>query len=237
MLTVLVIVAASLVGASLLVVKKYPSSDVLVTWSTWVLDIVLITVNHWGFNKKYKSATELAIRLLVTTSTISVDKKNIREARKEVSYIIEEAHKLLSPDKKITDVERKIMVATYVAVISYGDITETMASVWESHAGLDVKKATLIAIDILGELVLRDDSLGQEYFQHLIYGINKSLKIIRDHGTDKRALKKVTSTLFRIYKLSKAYRHRRRLGGHTEGEFYDKIIAIFEHMFVTITTD
>jgi hypothetical protein len=234
--SVLAIIAAILAGVTLLLFYKFPKTKEVIPWVSWSLELVRITVYHWGFEQKYKSTTDLAARFFITAASISAGKSGLRDVRKEVSAIIEEAYQTLNPDRPLTDVERKMMTAAYVTAISYDEITEAMASVWETHADLDVRKTTLLAIDVLGELVVLEDELGQQYFQHLIYGINKSLKLIRDHGTDKRALKKVASTLFRVYKLSKAYRHRRKLGGHTEGEFYDKIVAIFEHMAVVVAT-
>lgn len=236
MASILAIVAAIIAGVVLLMFYKFPDTKKFLPWAAWSLEIVRITADHWGFQKKYRSTTDLAARFFITAAALSTSKKGLREARKEISTIIEEAYQTLNPDKPLTDVERKIMTAAYVTAISYEEITETMASVWQTHEDLDVRKATLLVVDVMGELIDRDDELGQLYFQHLIYGINKSLILIRDHGTNKRALKKVASTLFRVYKLSKAYRHRRMLGGHTEGEFYDKIIAIFEHMAVVVAT-
>jgi len=235
MASTLVIVAAILAGVALLLLYKFPAARRFLPLVAWFLKIVRITVDHWGFEQKYKSTTDLAARFFVTAATLTASKKGLRDAKKEVSAIIEEAYEVLSPGRPLTDVERTMMTAAYVTAISYEEITETMASVWETHADLDVRKATLLVVDVMGELINREDELGQVYFQHLIYGINKSLILIRDHGTDKRALKTVTSTLFRVYKLSKAYRYRRKLTGHTEGDFYDKIIAIFEHMAVVIT--
>ncbi len=233
---VLAIVAAILVGVVLLLFYKFPATKKVLPWISWALEITKITVDYWGFQQKYKSSTELAARFFVTASSIALGKKQLRDVRKDISVIIEEAYSALNPERPLTETERKMMTAAYVVAISYDEITETMASVWETHDDLDVRKATLLAIDIVGELVDLKDSLGKQYFQHLIYGINKSLKLIRDHGTDKRNLKKISSTLFRVYKLSKAYRHRRNLSGYTEGEFYDKVIAIFEHMAVIIAT-
>lgn len=232
---VIVILAISL-GAALLALRKYDKARELLPWAAWAIRLTQISIDHWGFQKKYSDEAELAAKFFVMAGSIVAHKDvDLRDTRKSVGSMIDRAYSIFYPGKLLTEMERSIMMSAFVTAISYDDIMETLASVYDTHEDLDVRKGTLVVVDILGELVYLKDKLGQQFFQTIVYGLNKCLKLLRDNGTDKRNLKEITSTLFRIYKLTKAYRHRRKLAGMTAGDFYDKIIDIIEHMAYVVT--
>lgn len=232
---IVMLLAAVVVGYGLYALRKHSAAKDYLPWFAWVVSIIQVSVDHWGFQQKYKDEADLAARFFVMAGSMAASPLELRDSRKSVGRMLDKAYTIFRPGKKLTTSEKKIMMAAYVAAISHDEIMETLASVWETHEDLDVRKATLLSIDILGELVNLKDKLGQQYFQHLIYGLNKSLLLLRDKGMDKRNLKVVTSTLFRVYKLTKAYRYRRKLSGKSAGEFYDKIISIIEHMAYVVT--
>jgi hypothetical protein len=117
-----------------------------------------------------------------------------------------------------------------MALLSHKEIFDTVKAL-DNHEDLEVKKATLVAIDVLGVFFDLKDKLAKEYFQHLIYGINKCLLLLRDGGTGKRSLKKVASTLWRVYKLTKAYKYLQGRKNLTEEEFYAKVSSTFDALF------
>jgi len=198
----------------------------------WLASVVRITVDYWGFNKKYSDASLLASRLVVLSKLSSLEGSSLREIRHEVSLLVRDSHRLFYPTKKWSKEDERIAVAAYVALINNDEIWNLVRALSRSGVDLDVKKATYLVIDVFGELVDRSDKLGRKYLQQVVYGINKSLIIIRDHGTNKKSLKKVTSILFRIYKLSRAYRHRRFLGDMSKEDFYDKVTELFNSLSI-----
>jgi hypothetical protein len=232
---VILVFATFALGIGLYVLRKYPRAKEALPWFAWLFRIVQVTLVHWEYQLKYREGTDLAARFFVMAGSMAASPHELRDSRKAVGAMLDEAYLTFRPGQKLTSAEKSVLMSVYVAAISYDEIMESLASVWETHEDLEVRKATIVLIDILGEVVNLKNKLGQEYFQHLIYGLNKCLILLRDNGMDKRNLKVITSTLFRIYKLTKAYRLRRRLSGATAGEFYDKIISLIEHMAYVIT--
>lgn len=234
MFFVIMAIAAFAAGTGFYFLQKKGDPDKILPWVSWAATIIQTTVAHWGFQKKYKNGAELVTRVAMLTAVVAAGKTELRDTRKTVEEILEIAHATYSPDKKLKEHEKNAMMAAYVAAISHKELMETLASVSEGTDTLDVVKATTLCIDILGELIHLEDKLGRQYFQHLIYGLNKSLIVVRDKGTDPRSLKEISTTLFRVYKISKAYRMRRRLSGMKAGEVYDKIISLLEHVTYVI---
>jgi hypothetical protein len=227
---VIIIFAAVGVGTAFYFLRNRKNPKSILPWIKWGYGVFRMTVDHWELQRKYKDETDLVARAFLLSTTVVLGKKDLRDTRKAVGHMLETVYNHYCPDKPLTETEKELMMSAYVTAISHKDLMETLASVSTGHEGLDVVRATTLCIDILGEAVHLEDALGQQYFQHLIYGINKALIVIRDQGTNPRALKKVASTLFRVYKITKAYRMRRRLSGMKAGEVYDKIIDLLEHV-------
>jgi hypothetical protein len=233
---VVIIILAFVLGTGLYILRKYDRARELLPWFAWVVRLIQVSVDHWGFQQRYRDEADLAARFFVMAGSIVTHSDvDLRDTRKSVAAMIDKAYATFYPGKRLTAPEKSIMLAAFVTAISHDEIMETLSSVFTTHEDLDVRKATLLVVDILGEMIYLKDKLGQQYFQHVVYGLNKCLKLLRDKGTDKRNLKEITSTLFRIYKLTKAYRHRRKLSGMPAGDFYDKIISIVEHMAYVVT--
>ena len=234
MVFVIMLIAAFALGTGFYFLQKKGDPKRILPWVSWGINIVQTTITHWGFQRKYRNEAELVARLAALSAVVAAGETELRDTRKTVEGILDLAYATYSPEKKLKGTEKDFMMAAYIAAISHKELMETLASVSESPHNLDVAKATTLWIDILGETIELKDKLGQQYFQHLIYGLNKSLLVIRDKGTDPRALKEVSTTLFRVYKISKAYRMRRRLSGMKAGEVYDKIISLLEHVTYVI---
>lgn len=193
----------------------------------WISKIVDITIEHWELDRHYAAISDVISRSATLVEALSIDGADFRAARLQVRDLVRDLHRVLHPGHEADDLDMDVPVAAYLFLISHKETALIIASIQAGHQSLEVKKATNLAIDVLGEIVSRDTKLSRQYFQHLIYGINKSLVLIKKHGTDKKTLKKVTSTLFRVYKLTKAYRHRRGLKNLTEAEFYAKVVDVF----------
>jgi len=219
----------AIVFGLIMFVRKYPSVIKYTAFFSWVVQVVRVTVDHWGFDKKYSDQAVLASHYFSLASTAAVS-GDLREVRRRVASLVSFSYRRFYPLGSWTEEDERISAAAYVALVNHQNIRDVATSLERNYRNIEVRKATYLAIDVLGELVDLSDDLGQEYFQHLIYGINKSLVLIKENGTDKKSLKKVTSTLFRVYKLSRAYRHLRSLDEMTEKEFYEKINGIFDSL-------
>lgn len=214
----------------ILVIRRYPSITKYTKFFVWVADTVRITVDHWGFNKRYSQGALLSSHLFSLARVAALSKDDMARAKRRVSEFVSVSYRLFYPEGSWTDDDERISAAAYLALIHHPEIKELVLHLTRSHEDLEVKKATYLAIDVVGELVDLTDDLGQEYFQHLIYGINKSLVLIKKNGTNKKNLKKVVGVLFRVYKLTKAYHQRRGLKNLTESELYEKVKRIFDYL-------
>ena len=92
--------------------------------------------------------------------------------------------------------------------------------------GIEVKKLTLILIDVFGQLFDLKDKLDAQYFKHLIYGLNQCLVSLRINGTNDKSVKRMGAVLFRLYKLTKAYHSLKSDQFLSEKEFYEKAARI-----------
>ncbi len=88
---------------------------------------------------------------------------------------------------------------------------------------IEVKKVTLVFIDVLGQLFDLENDLDVEFFQHVIYALNLVLLQLRDSGTSTKAIKEIGRVLFRLYKLTKAYGYLKSTREMTPEEFYEKV--------------
>lgn len=218
-------------GVVLLLVR-YPAARKFVPVVGSFFELVMITVDHWRLGYKYSDLAVYGSQWAGLVHTLSLEGTDLRGARKKVSVFVADLYNDYRPDTGgLTEEQaRQVSAASYMALLSHEEILDTVKSL-SDHKDLEVRKATLVAIDILGELFDLGDDLSQEYFQHLIYGINKCLVLLKKGGYDKRTLKKVTSTLWRVYKLTKAYKYLQGRKGLTKEEFYAKVSNVFGTLF------
>ncbi len=195
-----------------------------------VVEFVQMTVAYWGFGRKYSDAGELIAKSVSLSYLLSADTVDLRKARKQVRELLQDLHKTLHPGRPMDDLDMDSAMVVYILLISHKEIADVIRSIQAGPKSIEVEKATYLAIDVFGEFINLQTNLGQKYFQHLIFGLNKALLLIRDNGTHRRTLKKVVSTLFRVYKITKAYRHRLGLKNLTEVELYEKVIGMFGRM-------
>lgn len=194
-----------------------------------VVEFIQMTVDYWGFNK-YSGDGGVAAKAVFLAYILSEDATDLRKARRQVRGLLQELHKSLHPGKPIDDLDMDSAMVVYMLLISHKEILDVIRSIQFGPKDLEVQKATYLAIDVFGEIINLQTDLGQQYFQHLIYGLNKTLLLIKGKGTDRKTLKKVVSLLFRVYKITKAYRHQLGLKNLTEVEFYEKVIDVFGRM-------
>jgi len=220
--SLLVLLVSAVLGLSFVLGRRYPKLKPYIGLIPWVFEIVIISLEHWGYKKRYTHAK--VIKKMSILYLLSWEEgTDLRDLKEQAAEVVADVHRNFYPNDNWTKEDVQSTKAAFVVFINSQEIWETFKTISLHSENLEVIKATLVAIDIAGEYVDRSDDLGQEYFKHLIFGINKALLLLRDEGTDKKTLKKVVSTIYRTYKLTKAYRRLRDLGDLTEAELNAKI--------------
>jgi len=208
---------------------KYPKLRRFLPTIHHTAEFISFSISYWGFKKHYSDPVEVAVKFTSLLRTLKLDSRNLADAKKQVAKFIEESYLQIyaSRGKARDDKAEKVALASYTLLLSNEDIRDTVISlIKKNYKDLEVRKITLIAIDTFGELFTLENKLESEYFQHLIYAINKVLLLLRDSGTNKKNVKKIGAILFRLYKLTRAYKYLKGARGLTKSEFYAKFQEI-----------
>jgi len=227
---VAVSIVSALVFAGVYLVVKYPAIQSYLPQAQRFMAAVRITADYWGFRKAYSDAVELGIRYLALLETLKVvEGEDLRDARLRVGNFITLLYITAYPGELGVEKARRAATASYMALLEHEEILETIRGL-QNHEDLDVRKATLIAIDVLGELFDREDELSREYFQHIVYGLNQCLVKFKKSGQEPDNMRDIYGILWRMYQLTKAYNASLGSQGLTKEEFYGKISAILTAM-------
>lgn len=226
---VIVVVLALLVSVGIYLFTRYSETQKVLSGLRWVLRIVQITINYWGFEKAYSDKVVLGVRYINLIEVLSLEGTDLRQARGEVAAFVAETYNHFYPEGMDRERAKRIAASGYMVVLSHQEILDTIRGL-QDHDNLDVRKATYVVIDILGELFDRRDKLSKEYFQHLVYGLNKCLVLFKRGGYNRSTVKEIYATLWRIYQLTKAFNKLKAGDGLTKKEFYEKITIIIDGM-------
>lgn len=227
---VIIIAITAVVFGGIFLLRWYSDLRKYLPGLRGVLQAGVLTVDYWGFKRSYSDGAKVLLRYTNLSETLSVVGTDLRQARKKVASFVRDAYETFYPGRERDVAVERLAAASYMMLLSHEELLAVVASL-HNHKDLEVRKATYIAIDVLGEMFDLKDDLSQEYFQHLIYGINKSLVLLKKSGYDKKTLKKVTSTLWRVYKLTKAYNYLQGRKNLTKEEFYAKVSGVFGTLF------
>ena len=224
------IVGAVVVFGIIMLFVKVPSARRFIPFLNWLTISIVDYMNYNNYQGKYSAIPLFASRSFILARAVALEGADLRTQRKVVGEIVSTAYNTLLPEEEWGEAQERATTAAYVGLINHKEIKDLVISllVDKDYKNLEIRKATYLVIDVFGEIVDLSDDLGQNYFQHLVYGINKSLVLIRDHGTDQDNLKKVVAVLYRVYKISKAYRKLRDLSKMSEEEYYEKVSSSFK---------
>ena len=211
---------------------RYPEARKLVPLVDSIFELVTITVDHWRLGRKYSDLAVYGSRSAGLVYALSLEGTDLREAKTKVADFGSNIYEDYKPGTEGLTKEqaRRVSAASYMALLSRQNILDTVKSL-SNHESIEVRKATFVAIDVLGEFFDMKDKLANEYFQHLIYGLNKCLLLLRDKGTGRKNLKAVTATLWRVYKITRAYKYLQDRKNLTKEEFYAKVSSTFDTLF------
>jgi hypothetical protein len=224
------VILTILISGGIFLFAKYPAARKYLPFLRWFLRTVQITVDHWGFKRTYSDRIDWWVRYSNLIAVLSIEGTDLREARTRVGEFVADTYNKFYPPGMEREKAKHAAAAGYMAVLSFPEIRDTVDGL-KDHENLDVRKATYVVIDILGELFDREDELSKEYFQHLVYGLNKCLRIFKKGGRSRKSLSEIYATLWRIYQLTKAFNKLKADKGLSKKEFYEKITFILDSMF------
>jgi hypothetical protein len=214
------IVLLALIAAFAL--KKWP----VLQYSRWVLSIVKDYIEIVLVKSKYSEVLE---GIDVTRSFLAYSKcLAYSRTKSDVSSYSSSFIKDIYPEKSRAEVESLAKAIAFIFE-ARNELKENLSYIIDRDFHLlEVKKLTLLFIDVLGNFYNLREDLDRVHFEQITVGLNKILLLLRDGGPGKENLKKVYATTFRIYKLTKAYRSLKSSKRLTEAQFYGKLKKIFD---------
>lgn len=210
--------------------RKYPAVRASIPFLTWIAKIVRETVIHWKLKNQYKNIAEITHNYTVVLDVMLLQ-KDADNSKRQFALIISEICSRLSIPKKDPEMATRIANAIYVLLNQHKELLETLESLNDIKT-LDVKKATLLAVDFLGELVNIEDRLERIFYQDIIYGINRVLLRLKNNPLNKETVADTSATLWRMYQLLLAFKEVKSLGSLSEAEFKLKIRDVLTNSFL-----
>ncbi len=218
---------ATLVFVSWRVIRKYPRVKAYIPYLLWATEIIQEAVNYWKFKRAYKNTSHLLNRYAIILDIIAYQDPNVTKEWFS-KFVFDTLKEYVDPRE--ADSARRIVNAIYVLLTEHKDLIDTLKVISTNPQNLDVKKATLIAIDFLGELVNLESRMDRLFYQSMIFGLNKVLLQIKNGRADKKTISAISSTLWRMYQLLLAYKEQNSLQGLTEEEFKKKLQKVLSDL-------
>jgi hypothetical protein len=226
------LVISGLVGAVFLgvwLLRKFPRLKLYLPYIAWLARLASRTISYWKFKKVYKDKADLVYKYSVLLNLVAFSGDS-KKSKEWVSKFVTDTYRDLFQYSGKEDEAVRLSSAVWVMLTKYPDIIETLKGLSDTK-DLDVKKATMVAIDVLGELVDMSNKIDVLFYQSIVYGINKALLEVKNSSNDKERLAKVSATLWRIYQLTLAYKNQHSLVGLTREQFYSQVGDVLKSMY------
>ncbi len=183
-----------------------------------LLDFVSTT---WKYKKVYKNSEDVIQQYNLLVDVFS--RRSFEEISKFwfTQFIVDQCFKLNGTAKPPEDVKRLANAVFTMMKYDGRNFMDVIRSV--NTKDLNVKKATLIAIDFIGEMVNVEDRVDSLFFQNIIYGINKILLELKKGDTDKKTAYKIGQTLWRMHQIAKVYKEQKSNQKLTKDQFERKL--------------
>jgi hypothetical protein len=179
-------------------------------------------------NKEYQKRA-LEMKSVVDLSVFLINTPLENRPKKIVEWLVVETATLKSSGDKAA-VEHWVRTIQLLFE-SHPELNDNLMFVVAGHyERLDVRKLTVLMIDVLKQFFDLKDKLSSDYFKQLIFGLNKALILLRNNGVTEHNLKEIYKTLFRVYRLTQSYTSLQRNKHLTEKEFYAKVAAILARL-------
>jgi hypothetical protein len=165
---------------------------------------IRIYLDVFEYNKEYKDVTLIAVKYSVLLEAIDSGLHSEDDIKEWTAKFISDTYPALGQKDMPKEQALKIARSLSVLLNQRQELIQIISS-FSNHEDIEVKKITVITIDALGELYDLRSSLDRSEFQHVVYGLNKSLLQLRDGGYNKKTYTKVGLTLNRLRVIMKSY--------------------------------
>lgn len=185
-----------------LLVKKYPQLKNLLPLVGRVSGLIAWYLDKREFKKAYTNNFYM-VQFITNGLIVNTDFDYIQGVITSGIYgIYKQEHGL-----SLSDIRRVSLFVSDLVENNDEIVHSIQALLNDRLQDVEVRKLTVLAIDVLAHLFDLKDELSSDYYQHLVYAINRVLVNLRDHGLTKKGVRKSGAILFRLYKLTRAYQN------------------------------
>lgn len=224
---VLVLIVITVVAGSVLYVK-YGTLRKINYFIQWMGTNIRIYLDVFEARKQYKNITLVAIKYSVLLEAINSGLHSDADIKEWTAKFVRDTYKVMG-HKGLTEEQSNSVAFSISVLINQRQELLQIISSFSNHEGIEVKKATVVAIDVLGELYDLRSSLDRAVFKHVIYALNKCLLLLRDGGYNKKTYTKVGLTLNRLRVIMKSYNMQKEDdAGITVQQLHKKIATVME---------
>lgn len=231
-ITSLIIAGALLAGVILY--RRYPTIADRMPLIRWLFRLLQLTFEHWELNK-YAKFSNLALKYTVVLEAASFYKENPNYATAWLRKFVEDTRITLeSADYSKEEAERAAN-AISMLLTHHNIILDVLAS-FENSEDIEVKKLTVIAVDVFGELFDIQDKLDRSMYEHIVVAINLALLKLRDKGYSQRTYTEIAHIFVRLKKVCMSYREQKILMGRLNiGELHRRVDTAIMSLHVAMT--
>lgn len=185
---------------------------------TQLLDFVSA---NWKYKKVYKNSEEVVQQYSILVGVFS--RRSFEDISKFwfTQFVVDQYFKTEGAQKSPEDVKRLTNAVFTMMKYDGRNFMDVIRSVGTKD--LNVQKATLIAIDFIGELVNVEDKVDLLFFQDIVYGINRILLLLKNGDHDKKTSYKIGQTLWRMHQIAKVYKEQKSNKALTKDQFEAKL--------------
>lgn len=198
----------------------------------YLIQTVAFSIRYWQLSEYYAKSFDAAAKFSILLETLPLNDLDLNdpELRKKISQFVRDNYQLLYDSSEDRDVEaEKLAAGAFVLIISNEKLRTSIQALIEGRPeDIEVKKLTVICIDLFALLFNLRDKLSLEYYQHLIYAINRVLVTVRDEGFTEKGIKDAGAIMFRMYKVTLAFRKQQ---SYNVKEFYETINKMLDTFF------
>lgn len=214
-------ILALLTGAGYFLARRSEKFRKYVPIFVWASKVIQATLMTWNFKKSYKDAG-----LVLFKYSILLEAANFKE-QSDVSKLwfakfVVDTYTSMAGKTKNKEEAIRLANAVYVMLKQHADLLDTLKS-FQDTKDIDVKKATLIAADFLGELVNIENKLDRRFYEHMVYGLNKALLQLKNGAHNKKTVAEISETMWRMYQIARAYSKQKSLSSLTKEQLMDNL--------------
>lgn len=188
---------------------KFPELRALRPFIMAIIRGTILSIDNSKSKKIYKNLMSAELKFIASLDLSQLEYTSIDSVslKYKVSDFVKNNFANYYKDGGHDKVEaERIASVIFAMLVANKELHDTITALLHKHPeNVEVKRLTVLAIDVFGSVFDLKDKLNYQYYEHLIYAINKCLLILREDGLSERTLKRSGAVLFRLYKLTMAY--------------------------------